>query len=178
MTKQLEKLKSLLFAEESVFVVLDGASVPGLLGKLHELEPVHTCMYRGEIEPDLAEVAPYLVQLEPDAPFTDWVLTEGWGNHWGVFLTSRTAFGAVHRHLRKLLIVHDPAGKPLYFRFYDPRVLRVFLPTCELAELKNMFGSEVAEYWSEGENAQTVERFKKSAEGLLDRQTQPVGEAR
>ena len=34
MTKQVEKLKSLLFGEDTVFVVLDGASVPGLLAKL------------------------------------------------------------------------------------------------------------------------------------------------
>ena len=58
MTKQVEKLKSELFGEDTVFVVLDGASVPGLLAKLTELQPVHTCLYRGDIEPDLAEVAP------------------------------------------------------------------------------------------------------------------------
>ena len=159
MTKQVEKLKSLLFVEDTVFVVLDGASVPGLLGMLHELQPKHTCLYRGEIEPDLAEVAPYLVQLEPDAPFTDWVLTEGWGNHWGIFLTTRADFGTVHRHLRKLLIVHDPDGKPLYFRFYDPRVLRVFLPTCEAAELKDIFGGTIRYFMMENETNLELCRF-------------------
>ena len=173
MTKQVEKLKSELFGEDTVFVVLDGASVPGLLAKLTELQPVHTCLYRGDIEPDLAEVAPYLVQLEPDAPFTDWVLTEGWGNHWGVFLTARTDFGTVHRHLRKLLIVHDPDGKPLYFRFYDPRVLRVFLPTCEAAELKDMFGAVVESYWFEGDDAGTAEKFR-GAKQEFSRSTQKL----
>ena len=43
------------------------------------------CLYRGELQPDMAEVAPYLVKLDRDAPFTDWVLDRGWGNHWGVF---------------------------------------------------------------------------------------------
>jgi hypothetical protein len=47
---------------------------------------------------------------------------------------------AVRRHLRGFLIVHDPDGKPLYFRYYDPRVLRVFLSTCNAAELQEMFG--------------------------------------
>ena len=32
----------------------------------------------GDLEPDMAEVAAYLVLLEVDSPFTQWVLTEGW----------------------------------------------------------------------------------------------------
>jgi len=36
--------------------------------------------------------------------------------------------------------VQDAKGKDMYFRFYDPRVLRVFLPTCTPEELSDFFG--------------------------------------
>jgi len=78
-----------LFAESGarVFAILDGASAPGLLSKLDEYRPEYECLYRGELAPDLQEVAPYLVQLEPQSPFTDWVLNRGWGTT-GVFSRS------------------------------------------------------------------------------------------
>ena len=68
-----------------MFAVLDGASAPGLLDKLYGLSPAFCCLFKGELAPDMAEVAPYLVQLEPDSEFTNWVIGQGWGNHWGIF---------------------------------------------------------------------------------------------
>ena len=126
--------------EDSVFAVLDGASIPDLQTSLYTHQPDYECLYRGELEPDMAEVAPYLVQLEPDAEFTRWVIEEGWGEHWGVFAASNVDLAAMRRHLRKFLIVHNSEGKPLLFRYYDPRVLRVYLPTCTAGELATVFG--------------------------------------
>jgi hypothetical protein len=137
-----EAIRQLLFGDEELtaFAILDGASVPDLLESMHEHAPEQLCLYRGALAPDLAEVAPYLARLQPDTEFTDWVLDSGWGHHWGIFLTTRVAPAVVHRHLRRFLIVHDPDGKPLYFRYYDPRVLRVYLPTCNAEELAAVFG--------------------------------------
>ena len=39
----------------------------------------------------------------------------------------------------------------MYFRFYDPRVLRIFLPTCDAAQLKEFFGP-VAHFICEDED--------------------------
>lgn len=123
------------------YAVLDGASVPGLVERIwHAPRKEAICLYRGELEPDIAEVAPYLVHLVPGSPLTDWVLKECWGNHWGVFVRSKADLTLVRRHFRQFLMVKDPQGKPLYFRFYDPRVLRVFLPVCNASELAFLFG--------------------------------------
>jgi len=70
----------------STFAILDGASAPGLLKQLYEHEPEYCCLYRGELEPDLAQVAPYLVKLVKDHPFTYWLLGKGWGDSWGIFV--------------------------------------------------------------------------------------------
>src|SRR5260370_26273422 len=114
MSDRLDAIREKLYREEggSIFAVLDGASVPGLLQKLADQEPEHVCLYRGDLEPDMAEVAPYLVKLDGESPFTDWVLDKGWGNHWGVFAEiSGAEAGAdlksLRQHLRTFLTVHD-----------------------------------------------------------------------
>ena len=124
----------------NVYAVLDGAAVPNLRTSLHIFQPEYECLYRGELQPDMAQVAPYLVRLEPDSQFTDWVVVDGWGKHWGIFVRSAEDMAAVRRHLRSLLVVHDADGEPLVFRYYDPRVLSVFLPTCNIEQLSNFFG--------------------------------------
>src|SRR5690349_16361259 len=109
----LERLRHILFASdhESTYAILDGASVPGLRLKLHTAKEEWACLYRGELAPDLAEVAPYLIKLRRVSPLTDWILGEGWGNHWGIFAISAVGLEALRRHLRGFLRVKDATGK-------------------------------------------------------------------
>lgn len=156
-------------SEGSTFAVLDGASVPGLLSKLNDLEPDHECLYRGNLQPDMAEVAPYLVHMEPNRPFTEWVISQGWGKHWGIFVRSNTDLRMLRQHFRKYLIVHSEQGKPLLFRYYDPRVLRRYLPTCTPEELGIMFGP-VTSYVLEGETPDAVVSFEFKTGSLVMKQ--------
>jgi len=63
-------------------------------------------------------------------------------------------------------MVHDEAGKPLYFRFYDPRVLRTYLPTCNASELAQIFGP-VECYVQEGEDPGVLLRFRQAGGKLV-----------
>jgi hypothetical protein len=168
----MEPIKRHLFQEDGsdgVYAVLDGASIPDLRQVLHAHHPEHVCLFEGELEPDMEEVAPYLVGLEPDSPFTDWVIGEGWGKHWGIFAVSHDDLDAMSRHFRTFLVVYDTDGNPLRFRYYDPRVLRVYLPTCTPDELAAVFGP-VAKYLLEGEGPRTALRFN-LVSGALQQQT-------
>lgn len=167
MTNLAQPLYERLFADEAanVYAVLDGASVEELLPKLYDLEPEFQCLYRGELEPDMAEVAPYLVRLEPETEFADWVLDEGWGRHWGVFAVTDAGLRETHKHFRSFLTVYDPGGKPLLFRYYDPRVLRVYLPTCDAGELRTVFGP-VSCYLLEDQQPNTLLRFRLAGDAL------------
>jgi hypothetical protein len=176
--EMIESLSDYLFAadpgreEMNVFAVLDGAAIPNLLSSLYQHEPEYLCLYRGELKPDLAEVAPYLVRLEPGSEFATWVMAKGWGNHWGIFLTTQADIRALRRHLRKFLIVYNPEHKPVYFRYYDPRVLRLYLPTCNAEELATVFGP-VESYLLEDENPQTVLRLR-NVSGSLKQESLPL----
>jgi hypothetical protein len=127
--------------DEQAYAVLDGASIPDLLDRLYDADrPEFECLYRGDLKPDLAEVAPYLVRLEPESGFTEWVVEEGWGQHWGIFAVTPADLRSLRQHFRRLNLVYGPEHKPLLFRYYDPRVLRVFVPTCDGPQLAELFG--------------------------------------
>ena len=139
---EVKLLKDRLFGapDRNVYAILDGASVPELRMKLWEHGPQHACLFRGDLEPDMAEVAPYLVELKADSDFCAWLLAEGWGRHWGIFAFSAADLLTMRGHFSALTDVYGPDGAPMIFRYYDPRVLRVFLPTCLAGELDEMFG--------------------------------------
>jgi hypothetical protein len=145
-------------AEANVFAVLDGASATGLVKKLWEHKAAHYCLFPGELEPDMAEVAPYVVELGRDAKFTEWLLSEGWGNHWGIFAVSPADLRTVRGHFRMLVEACDEEGTPMIFRYYDPRVFRVYMPTCDGDQCEEMFGP-VALYLLEDEDPHAMLRY-------------------
>ena len=65
----------------------------------------------------------------------------------------------MRRHLRHFLEVQLPDGKQVYFRFYDPRVLRVFLPTCTADEINQFFGP-IKQYLMEDEKPDKLLQFQ------------------
>ena len=156
-----QKLGQFLFSENAfVYAILDGASVPDLPMRLFEMCPPNVCLYRGDLDADLAEVAPYLVHLVPGTRFTNWLLSESWGKHWGIFVQSVYPLVEVRKHFRKFLTVHDQEGNPMLFRYYDPRVLPKFLPTCQLEELDVIFGDKVRAYFAESDDAGELIRLQ------------------
>jgi hypothetical protein len=52
------------------------------------------------------------------------------------------------------------------FRFYDPRVLRIFLPTCNAQEVFQFFGPVVNSYLAENDDANILLQFSKGEQGL------------
>ncbi len=99
----------------------------------------------------IAEVAPYLVRLTKGSQDTRRLVDAAWGNAWGVFLQSKADLEPLRRHLRLFLSVLTEKKKKLLFRFYDPRVLRPYLPSCTEQELQTFFGP-IDAYVLEGED--------------------------
>ena len=175
MTGSVQSVSSILFREPgtNVFAVLDGASIPDLLDHLYaNPRPEFECLYTGELEPDLAETAPYLVRIAEESEFTSWLLGQGWGKHWGIFILTQADFKTLRKHLRRFLIVYDSDARSLYFRYYDPRVLRTYLPTCNQGELAEFFGP-VAAFVLEDEPPAAALRCELS-KGALATRKEPV----
>jgi Domain of unknown function (DUF4123)/Inner membrane component of T3SS, cytoplasmic domain len=150
------------------FAIVDAARDEGVLALLRESDSAYQSLYEGLQGQVMAEQAPYLVELGGGSSFDEVLVRRGWGKSWGVYLTSREPFRELRRHLRKFLFVKDEAGRELYFRFYDPRVLRVFLPTCSPRQAGAFFEG-VEAFSMEGERAEVVLRFSEE-EGRLRRE--------
>lgn len=97
-------------------------------------------LFEGWSKSQLALFSPFLVSLPPKSKLLEKLVTKGWGKSWGIYLTCHTDFAGVRRHFRHFLMVNTPSGEQMYFRFYDPRVLRVFLPACTQEEIASFFG--------------------------------------
>ena len=147
-----ELLRNALFADdgENAYAIVDGAACEELLQQLDEHQPEYCCLYSGELEPDVEACAPHLVALFPEHPFTKWLLSELLGKPWGVFVRSPANLRQLRKHFRSFLMVKNEKGENLYFRYYDPRVIRIFLPTCDHEQFQKFFGP-VSTYIAEAE---------------------------
>ena len=138
----------------SVWGILDCARDPGIYLALLESKLEFRCLYSGKLPRELEMVAPHLVELFPTNRLVHQWLDEGWGDAWGVLLKIDDAAN-LRLHLRRFLKVHDESGQRMLFRYYDPRVLRVYLPTCNPAELQQVFGP-VKNYITEGADGESM----------------------
>jgi len=166
-----ERLRDILWppgtaaAGETVYALLDGARNSRISLVLRRSYVDHCCLFAGLLPYKLAEVAPYLVTLGRDSRITAGLIQEGWGDSWGIFLTSQAVMQDLRRHFRRFFQVRDPSGRQRYFRYYDPRVLRVYLTTCTQEELRKVFGP-VNRYLAEGDRPGSLVEFRNGPDGL------------
>jgi hypothetical protein len=121
------------------YILLDSARMGFEIMTAKELNPKFDSLYRGRKEEPLAAVAPFLFPFQK-SEFIDWFLQKGWGDSWGILALSKKDLKSIFKHFRQFLMVKTEGGEEFYFRFYDPRVLRVFLPTCDRHQLSEFFG--------------------------------------
>lgn len=141
----------------TLFALLDAAREPTVRNRAHGSGQRYQSLYQGD--PDLEDYGPFLVELGRNAPLLGKLVQDGWGKSWGVYLSTDLSFEQLRRHLRRFLMVKLHDGRDAYFRFYDPRVLRVFLGQSTFAEARVFLGP-VQAYWVESEDACSLLRFK------------------
>ena len=149
---------------QPLYAILDAAHDIRILALLLHHKEECQSLYEGPQGLKLAQVAPYLVRLQKDSKLLETLVKEGWGKNWGVYLTSPSDLHEVRRHLRHFLQVKLPSGEQVYFRFYDPRVMRVFLPTCTPEDTTQFFGP-IQNYLVEDENPKKLFRFVNTGKG-------------
>src|SRR5262249_49775731 len=125
---------------ERVYAVLDGARDSRLRGWIFDTRFPRWCLYRGTLTPQLEDAAPWLVALQRGDASTQRFLARFWGSAYGILLSSDLPSRLVRRHLRRFLLAQTEQGQVLLFRYYDPRVLRVYVPTLTPEESRRFFG--------------------------------------
>ena len=134
-TKLIEMLQS-----SCSFAVLDGAISPAVRDLLNQAGVFYQSLYEGEKSAELAAFGPYLAEIQEGGKLLPFLIKVGWGKSWGVFLGTKMSFPEIRKHLRHFLMVDIEGGQRVLFRFYDPRVMRVFIPSCTPEQRKEFFG--------------------------------------
>lgn len=142
------QLKAALWADASasVYAVVLGRCIGNLPERLAGAERAaelasYDCLWPGALKPQQRQQAPYLVELKPQSPFTDWLLFEaaaGFGD-WGVLLRSTRPFLALRAHCRNCGEAQLPDGSSIALEWMDPAVLRAILPLAQGDQLEDLF---------------------------------------
>jgi len=160
-----ERLLALLRGEfQPLYALLDAACEPSVLRVLYESKEEYTSLFEGVAGAQLTYFAPYLVRLPKESALLGTLVQKGWGKNWGVFVTSAQPLQDLRGHFRQFLMVKMPDGAQAYFRFYDPRVLRIYLPTCLPEEVDQFFGP-IQNYLVEDEAPGTLLHFSNKGRG-------------
>lgn len=173
--KVLERMESVRPFGTRLYALLDAARHPQIWPALRDADEQHQCLFAGKLDPAVVEVAPYIVALEPDAAFTKWLLSKGWGDSWGIWCASPADLGELHHHFRHFTQVCDEKQKTLYFRFYDPRVWRDYMELADDSDRGQLFGP-IDCFWAEGLSAQEIIVYQRENNGAVQIQTQTLTE--
>jgi hypothetical protein len=141
-----------------LYAMVDAAGNASALDFLYEHESLSfDCLFQGDVDPDVFEAAPFLVDLQDQPEVLDWML-EGWGESWVSFVHSELTLADLQIHLRQFTKVRTPDGEVVWFRFYDPSVMRTAIPVLNTEQCNQLFKS-VALFLSEGEAPNSLVRL-------------------
>ncbi len=131
-----------LKAPERLYAVVDACQAPELIELARsKLGQPTRMLFKGKAAAleEVESFAPFFIPIDLETDFL-----EHWAAYWdknaGILFKSSAEPRAIFRHLRKIFIVQDESGQEHFFRFYDPRVLRTYLPTCTDEEKVIFFG--------------------------------------
>ena len=115
------------------FALLDGAKFPDLIETLEATDLDYRCLFKGDSFDEMADVAPWLVELPPNHTFTRSLFTHDpenpmpwhlWTAEPGIYFRAHATLDDLWRHFRKFTRIQDEDGKWFYFRFWEPRAFR------------------------------------------------------
>lgn len=145
------------FANEGyLYAIIDACDALLVPLKMKELGlDVAVSLFQGTAQEKYWAVAPYLARV--DSSLLRWLVENLWQEPWGIFVFSKATLQDLHKHFRHFFITTLPDGRQWFFRYYDPRILLSYLPTCNVEELRWFFGQVRAFGASNGGKIRLVE---------------------
>ncbi len=148
------------------YIILDGARLDEKLDEVIKLNSSGYPLLNAKSEKYVQNLSAFLFIFQDGDQFSNLVLNQGWGQSWGIYIISTKSLNDLQLHLSKNMYASLDSGEIMYFRFYDPRVLRIFLPTCDKVQLEEFFGP-VEKFIAEDEDPNYALIYSLNPEGLL-----------
>lgn len=120
------------------YAILDAAKVMNLPEMLKDSGLEHRCLFQGDAEDELGEVAPWVVTLDTENSFVRKLFSKStsisdiWDVNHGIFIRSKGSLKQIHQHFRKFTKIQTSDGKWYYFRFWEPVSQFGFVRACQL----------------------------------------------
>lgn len=105
------------------FALLDASQSPDIPICLEGFSDLVRCLFDGAAYEDMAEVAPWLVELTRYSDAWDWFAEDGYGQNWGILIHARLELPRLKTHLKKFLKIKDEdceRYRPEHFNRYAP----------------------------------------------------------
>lgn len=147
--------------DEILYTVVDAAKDYRLASAAREIlgEPLRPLLTKAPLF--MERVGPYMTPIrcaERGARYLEF-WTNYVGENAGLFFFTKSWPQAVRAHLISIFEVLDEERRMFFFRFYDPRVIRDYLPTCTGKECKEFFGP-IRCILADGEKAGTMYQYR------------------
>jgi len=159
---------------QSLYAVVDASKDPYVIP--HTLEAMASnvvCLFKGDARENLGDQTAWIAQIDRQEQLLEWLMEEGWGKRWGFIALSDFPLDRFATHLRKFTKVVDAEGVEHFFRFYDPQVLRQYLPVFDQKQHDLFFRGVRACFIEDSRDPQTILRYR-SDDGTLVSQAVPL----
>lgn len=155
-----DDIVGILYAQPTpLFAIFDAAQHPDIWESLSKLSPLQRqSLITGVAAKRYSRHMPYLVPLTPQSTETLRLIERGWNKGWYILFTSSSTIEALLSFFVDLTTIKDQnSGQQLLFRFYDPRVLRDFLTTCDTGQLTEIFSHIESFFCDSADGAKLVQ---------------------
>ena len=124
----------------SMYLVLSGTSAAEPVRYFYDRDGLTgRPLFQGTPYAGWQEVMPYLVLVNLQSPFLDWVM-ETDAVDWGWTAISTATFDQVFDHLQSLIQIQMPDQRAVFFRYWDPRFFGPLLSFLETRDRAAMMG--------------------------------------
>lgn len=123
------------------YLILDGAQIGDLIKTIYRLQPAAEIdiLYLNTPFAELQEVSPVLVKITPNNALYQHFQAQ-WQNTAGIHMIATGDLYSLGNHLRTSLQAKIN-GQAYFFRFYDPRILSLWLETLTKQQQQQFMGS-------------------------------------
>lgn len=114
-----------------LWAVVDGVSWPEITSMIEADTTVEACCLYTTVDQQTRLLAPWLIRLEPGASLTEDVIKHDQHRHALILFRSSETMDVLRAHLRRFTMLQTPEAPdaPVYFRFYDGRVMLDIIST-------------------------------------------------
>lgn len=138
-----------------LFAVIDPARDPILFDTMTVLAPDGQCLFGGTLSEAVLRASPHVMAMPQPGALLDWWRQHGRGKSYGIACRGDVGMHALRLHLKTLLRVRLPDGRLVLFRFWDPRVLKIFMENSTPLEQARLFGP-IRTFYSEGVDGRNI----------------------